>query len=185
MALEYLAMYVEIQFVPGKVDNPIVPIRHFASSRTRLGEAVRSGEFFTDMGTAIREWNFCTNGALEISVLFDSTLPGRENIIKGRAKTGLSEINETMARQEHAMSQIPAIQRPDVSTARLFFGMKTAKAQFPREVDISKWRNFFTKPGAYIELWGPTFERNIRDFNGNTFSAMTFREWSTMAVGGP
>jgi hypothetical protein len=185
MASEYLAMYIEVQFVSGRVDNPIVPIRHFASSRPRLGEAVRSGEFFTDMDAALREWKLCTSGALEISVLFDSTLPGRENIIKGRAKKGMAEIADTMEAKEHAMAQIPAIQRPDVSGFTLFFGTKTSKTPYPREVDISKWRNFFTKPGAYIELSAPSFERVTRDFNGNTFTAMTFRDWSMMAIGGP
>jgi len=185
MALEYLAMYIEIQFVSGKVDNPVVPIRHFASSRPKLGEAVRSGDFFTDMDAAIREWNLATNGAREISVLFDSTLPGREKIIKGRAEKGMSEVKETMARQEHALSQIPAIQRPDVSGFTLFFGMKTFKTRYPREVMITTWRNFFTKPGAYVELSNPSFERNSRDLNGNTFEAMTVRDWSLMAVAGP
>ena len=187
MALEYLAMYIEIQFRMGATENPIVPIRHFASARLRLSEAVKSGNFFTDMEEALREWNLIRNGAREISVLVDSTLPGRENIIKGAAKKGLAEVNDTMALAEHARSQIPAITRPDVSGFTLFFGMKTVKTPFPRPIlDIVHWRNFFTKPGAYVELTGgPTFERNSVDFQSNRFDAITFREWGTMIISGP
>lgn len=184
MALEYLAMYIEVQFNMGQVDNPIVPIRHFASSRVKLGEAVKRGDLFTDMDAALREWNLLRR-ALEISVLFDSTLPGRENIIKGKAKKGMTEVNETIALQEHAHSQIPAITRPGVSGFSLFFGMKTAKTQYPRSVHIVNWRNFFTKPGAYLEISGPTFERNKADSGGNSFEAMTFRQWNTMGIDGP
>lgn len=186
MAEEYLAMYIEVQFNMGQTNNPIVPIRHFASSRPRLGQAVQNGDLFTDLDAALREWELITNGALEISVLFDSTLPGRKNIIKGQAKKGMAEINVTMALKEHAQSQIPAIQRPDVSGLALFFGMKTAKTPYPRPIlDVTTWRKFFTKPGAYVEVSAPTFERKFAFLSNNLFEAMTFRQWNTMAISGP
>jgi hypothetical protein len=162
-----------------------VPIRHFASTRSKLGVAVQSGDFFTDMHAAMREWQLIIHGATEISVLFDSTLPGRENIIKGNAKKGMSDIKQTMALQEHAHAQIPAIRRPDVSGFSLFFGMKMIKTQYPRSINVVTWRKFFTKPGAFLELSGPTFERNVVAFGQNNFEAMTFRSWNLMAIDGP
>lgn len=179
-------MYIEIQFSMGAVDNPIVPVRQFASSRPKLGKAVMSGIFFTDMDEALSEWNQVTNGAKEISVLFDSTLPGRKNIIKGPAKKGLSEINLTLAQEEHARAQIPAISGPDVSGFTLFFGMKKANTPYPRPVlDVVHWRNFFTRPGAYVEISAPTFERNFALLGTNVFESLTFRRWNIMTVDGP
>ena len=186
MALEYLAKYIEVQFNMGQTNNPIVPIRHFASSRRKLGEAVKAGDLFTDMDAAIREWELITKGALEISVLFDSTLPGRQNIIKKDAKKGLSGINKTMAEMEAARSKIPAITRPDVSGMSLFFGMKTVHNHYPRSIlDVTTWRKFFTKPGRFLEVSAPTFERNTVVFGMNIFEAITFRSWNTMAISGP
>ena len=188
MAMEYLAMYIEVQFQMGQTENPIVPVRHFSSSRPRLGEAVQSGNLFTDINDALREFDLIlASPKKEISVLFDSSLPGRENIIKGRAKTGMKEINKTMADEVAKRAQIPAIQpRPDVSGFTLFFGMKTVKTPFPRPIlDVVHWRNFFTKPGAFAEVSSPNFERVTRPVNGNFFEAMTFRDWNTFAFDRP
>lgn len=186
MALEYLAMYIEVQFEMGATENPILPVRHFASSRPKLGEAVKSGELFTDLDAALREWDLIKSRSREISVLFDSTLPGRQNIIKGNAKSGLSAINKTLEERAAANAAIPAIRRPDVSGFTLFFGMKTSTTRFPRPIiDVIHWRNFFTKPGAYVEVTGPTFERNVVILPPNIFEAMTFRDWGNMFVDGP
>jgi hypothetical protein len=179
-------MYVMVQLKMGATNNPIVPIRHFTAARAKLSDAVKSGNFFTSLDDAMFEAKQLFQGAKELSVLLDSTLAGRDRIIKGPAKTGLKTINDAIAGVANQLAQVPVIQGPDFSGFTLFFGLKTVQTAYPRPIiDVSTWRRFFTKPGAYIELSGPSFERRAVEFNNNTFDGVTLRRWSTIIHDGP
>jgi hypothetical protein len=184
MSLEYLAMYIGLRFGQGVYDKMISPVRHFASSRTKISDAIKSGKLFTDMNDANSEWDLIKlQKPKELSVLFDTTLPGRENIIKGHSKNMPFVINLSLFGEERAHASKPSIGGPEIYEVTLFYGMKTVKNHYPTSpLDIVHWQNYFTKQGHYGEFTGPSFERNVASFGGFKFEAITFRNWYNMVV---
>jgi hypothetical protein len=184
MSLEYLAMYIGLGFDQGQYDKMVFPVRHFASSRTKISDAIKSDKLFTDMADANREFELIKlQKPKELSVLFDTTLPGRENIFKGPSKNMPIAVNISLGLLQRAHAAKPSIGGPEIYEVLLFYGMKTVKNHYPRSpLDIVHWKGNFTKPGHFAEFTGSTFERNFASFGGFKFEAITFRNWDTMAV---
>jgi len=184
MASEYLAMYIGLKFGPGSSNAWVSPIRHFASSRAKISNAIKSNSLFTDIGDANKEWGLLKlQKPKELSVLFDTTQPGRENIIKGPSKNMPHVINMSLFFLERAHAAKPSIGGPEVYEVILFYGMKTIKNHYPGHfLDVLQWRKYFTKPGHYAEFTGSSFERNVASFGGFKFEAITFRNWYNMVI---
>jgi hypothetical protein len=176
MSKPYLAMYLHLTESLGDV-GVIVPIRHFAGSRARLAQAIQGGGFFTDLAAAQQELDFLRGQKpTTLSVILDSNYEGRENVIKGKAKTNMSAVFSKIFKVIKDHKKSPAIGGPRISF-RLTCGMKTVKKKFPEEF-VSKLD--FTGHGFYFTHYGdsgfslsPGFARGSFFINLNFFSIGT------------
>ena len=127
---DYLAMYLSLEFQMG---GPIfVPVRHFAESTQRLGQDIIQDKLHTKLdeaNAAIRR--IIAANKVQVAVLLDSTLPGRDVILKRPLAKG------NMVRVGHELQKLfapptaPVIQPiPDLRFS-IKFGMKNIRTQYP------------------------------------------------------
>jgi hypothetical protein len=127
---DYLAMYLSLEFHMG---GPIfVPVRHFAESTQRLAQDIMQNKLHTKLDEANAAiGRIMAPNKVQVAVLLDSTLPGRNVILKRPLARG------NMVRVGHELQKLfappaaPVMQpNPDLRFC-INFGMKNIRTQYP------------------------------------------------------
>lgn len=177
MSSEYLAMYLGVQPTAG-AEHIIIPVRHFAADRHRLGRAITGNKLFTDFETARIEIDiFWTNKSNTMAFLLDSNLPGRENIIKGKAVRNFKMLFELFNASIKKIQGIPVLNGPQVGSVCLAFGVKTTKDPYPTGFLSNEFyaRKIFSKEGYFLRASeSGDFQLLPGSFNSHNFLAVEF-----------
>ena len=178
MSSEYLAMYLGIQPSLG-AENLIVPVRHFAANRHRLGHAIAGNKLFTDFQTARMEMDvFWGNRDKTMAFLLDSSLPGRKNIIKGQAVHNLKMLFDVLNSAVKKAQSAPVIGGAQIDgSISLAFGIKTIKAPYPTGFLSNEFYSgkIFSKEGYFIRASeSGSFQILPHLSGGNVFLAVEF-----------
>jgi hypothetical protein len=178
MSSEYLAMYLGIQPSLG-AEHLIVPVRHFAANRYRLGDAIAKNKLFTDFETARLEMDvFWGNKNKTMAFLLDSSLPGRKNIIKGKAVHNLKMLFDVLDSAVKKSQAAPVIGGAQIEgSVSLAFGIKTIKNSYPTGFLSNEFysRKIFSKEGYFIRASESGSLKMLPGFSrGNVFFAVEF-----------
>jgi hypothetical protein len=179
MASDYLAMYLKVAFDMGELGN-VVAIRHFSAATSRLSDAVKSGNLFTDLEDVKIEAQQCA-AQKRVTVLLDSTLPGRDKILPQEGKDAVDRILKKL--NDLSNPTAPIIGGPAISSISIRSGMRNMSFPRPYRQGFVDNRNFRsslfsmdTSGGTRFQIIPPV------SFNGNMFFAVTFFGWDQMLL---
>jgi hypothetical protein len=175
----YLAMYLSLEFQMG---GPIfVPVRHFAESTRRLGQDIIQNKFHTKLDEANAAiGRIIAQRQVQVAVLLDSTLPGRNVILQRPLARG------NMVRVAHGFQKLfapptaPVIQQVPELGFSIKFGMKNARTPYP---DPFVEAGNFTSGEGIIEFRG-RIHRRPAIIGPNLFVALLFDHASGQIVFG-
>ncbi len=181
MASDYLAMYLQVKFDLGEIGN-VVAIRHFSATTSRLSDAVKSGKLFTDLEDVKKEAQQVA-AQKQVTVLLDSSLPGRDKILPQEGKDNVDKILKRLNALQNPVQPQPTIGGPQISSISIRSGMRNMSLPRPYRqgfVDNSAFRSSLfsmdTSGGGKFIIVSPV------SFNGNSFSAVTFYGWDQMLL---
>lgn len=181
MANDYLAMYISIAFDLGEIGN-IVAIRHFSATTARLSAAIQSKSFFTDLNDVKNEAQLVAQ-ARQVTILLDSTLPGRKNIIPRAASTNLSRIYSKFNNLLNPAQPKPTVTGPYIADFNIRSGMRNLSLPRPYKDEIVDSQHF--KGGVFdMGINGGARFRVIPPviLDNNIFLGVTFHGWSRMLL---
>ncbi len=177
MARDYLAMYLNVQFNFGEFN--VVAIRHFSANTARLAEAIRNGNLFTDL-TALKHEATMVEQQKEITVLLDSTLPGRKKILPAAAQENLSNINNIYSKFYEARTN-------PVNPPRIDFNIRSGirNINLPRPY-IDGFASYSTFKSGYFDM-SINGDADIKihpptPIDGHVYFAVTFSKWDRMLL---
>lgn len=178
MARDYLAMYLNVAFSFGD-RNPIA-IRHFSADTARLADAIRNGNLFTDLN-ALKEEARRVEHFKQVTVLLDSTLSGRKNILPAAAQSNLRRIYSKLQAAFYAVN-------PSSMKGRIFdFNIRSGI----RNIDLPRpYTDGFAGSGTFKSGWfdmqpngDVVFELHPPAIiDGHGFVAVTFRGWDRILL---
>lgn len=152
MASDYLAMYLKVAFDMGELGN-VVAIRHFSAATSRLSDAVKSGNLFTEPEDVKIEAQQCA-AQRQVTVLVDSTLPGRNKILPQEGKDAADRILKKLNDIQNAPPSAPVIGGTTISSISIRSGMRNMSLPRPYRQGFVDNRNFrsgvfrWTRPAA-------------------------------------
>lgn len=178
MARDYLAMYLNVRFSFG--DRNVVAIRHFSSDPARLTEAIRGGNLFTDLNVLKDEAGRVAHFK-QVTVLLDSTLPGRKSILPAAARRNLKKINSEFEAALYAVN--PSSMKGKIFDFNIRSGIRNINLPRPyrdgsagQSTFKSGWFDMQPNGDVVFEIHPPAI------IDGHGFVAVTFRGWDQMLL---
>jgi hypothetical protein len=178
MPNDYLAMYLKVNFGSGKPDA-VVAIRHFSANKSRLSDAIKSGNLFTDFEQVKKEASQ-VRAQKNITVLLDSSLPGRNNILPQEGKDGVNLIISEIGNLLNPSQPNPAIGGPIISSLKLWSGMRNMSLPRPYKVGFNDTifkPNYLSMHTIGIVRFSPVVPVV---FEANLYMAVSFSGWDDM-----
>lgn len=182
MAKDYLAMYLQVTFDLAEASS-IVAIRHFSAHTSRLSDAVKSGNLFTDMEDVRIEARQAV-AQKQVTVLLDSTLPGRKQILPPDAEANLKTIMSKLDDRVTSSQTGPrGFAGPKISSISIRSGLRNMSLPRPYKQGFVDNRTFTsgvfdmsTSGGAHFTKIPPV------QINGDMYHAVTFHNWGQMML---